>query len=315
MTIKELIDTYGLVQIAEQTKISKDNLLNLLNEDYTVLNKANALGFLKIIEREYDVDLSEHRARIKQTIEDDTYVPKELLLTEKKYGSTKKFASGLVIFVLLFVGLSYVVYLIDFQNGDETQSPQNNVIQEIEEPDIKKFQQPQINMSAVEVSKQAENENAKNEVNATLKYEEIDVVESTKESEKVQETQNKVEQNVQEVQNQTSQADTDALNQKQNDEAKVISVYDDLKEVVIMPRRKLWLGYINLDSGERVQKNKSDQIVIDTNNTIIVTGHGWLEVASKEFRQGERLYFHYKNNQLEQINESAFKKLNEGRVW
>jgi cytoskeletal protein RodZ len=304
MTIRELIDSYGLSHISEKTRISTDNLLNLLNEDFDALSKANALGFLKIIEREFEVDLSEPKARIKEFMKDDTYVPKELLLTETQYGVGKKFTSGIVIFIVLLAGLGYTVYLLNNQNGTNIQEqPSQTSVQEIEaiEP------QPVYEAIFQDVNETNQTQETKTVDQEPMQPKQPQVAAATQE---IQTAQKEVNAEVNDA-NQTQEQS----NEQTVETAKTVEVFDAIQSVVIEPRQKLWLGYINLSTGERVQKNKIEPIVIDQNNTIIVTGHGWLEVAQKKFNQGDRLYFHFVDNRLHRINEAAFKELNKGRIW
>jgi hypothetical protein len=304
MTIRELIDSYGLSHISEKTRISNDNLLNLLNEDFEALSKANALGFLKIIEREFEVDLSEPKARIKEFMKDDTYVPRELLLTETQYGVGKKFTSGIVIFIVLLAGLVYTVYLLNNQNGTSSQEVQvQTSVQEIEAIDP----QPVYEAIFQDVNETNQTQEAKTVVQEPVQPKEPQAAPVAQE---VQIEEKIAIAEVEEINQTQEQSNTQTI-----ETAKTVEVFEAIQSVVIEPRQKLWLGYINLTTGERVQKNKIEPIVIDQNNTIIVTGHGWLEVAQKKFNQGDRLYFHFFDNTLHRINETAFKELNKGRIW
>lgn len=312
MTIKELIDRYGLAELNTRTRISNDNLLNLLNEDYDAVGKANGLGFLKILEREFEVDLSSEIEKLKEQAKDSTYVPKELLLTERKYKSGKKFAGGAFLFAILLGGLVYVIYLINSQNGDSgVENPTQSSTQPIEEIKEQVVQPAIVQSIAKENEKPKYEEIESIEQNTTQSAEQnLSLPKEDENLEKIVVVQDAVEQTQEQNSTQNEPNETE-----QEQKAEVLEVFKDISEVVITPRKKLWLGAINLDTKQRIQKNKSDAIVIDENNTIIVTGHGWLEIAQKEFIQGERLYFHFVNNELKRLNEKAFKELNEGRIW
>ena len=49
----------GLKEISNKTFINKENLEHLLNKDFKKLHKTKALGFIQILEREFEVDLKE----------------------------------------------------------------------------------------------------------------------------------------------------------------------------------------------------------------------------------------------------------------
>ncbi len=49
----------GLKEVSDKTFINQENLAKLLNKDFENINKTKALGFIQILQREFDVDLSE----------------------------------------------------------------------------------------------------------------------------------------------------------------------------------------------------------------------------------------------------------------
>jgi hypothetical protein len=53
--LKEL----GLKEVSDKTFINQDNLATLLEKDFENINKTKALGFIQILQREFNVDLSE----------------------------------------------------------------------------------------------------------------------------------------------------------------------------------------------------------------------------------------------------------------
>lgn len=61
MRLSELLEEQSLKSISLKTMISEDNIQRIISEDYSDLAKAKALGFLSILEREYDLDLKDVR--------------------------------------------------------------------------------------------------------------------------------------------------------------------------------------------------------------------------------------------------------------
>ena len=49
----------GIKAIAQKTLMTEQSIKSILNKDFQSLQKTKAIGFIKIIEREYKVDLSE----------------------------------------------------------------------------------------------------------------------------------------------------------------------------------------------------------------------------------------------------------------
>lgn len=58
MQLNEILEENTVKSISQKTKISEDNLENLLARNFEVLMKIKALGFISILEREYKADLN-----------------------------------------------------------------------------------------------------------------------------------------------------------------------------------------------------------------------------------------------------------------
>ncbi|GIT98958.1 hypothetical protein [Sulfurovum sp. TSL1] len=59
MQLNEILEENTIKGISQKTKISEDNLENLLAANFDAIKKIKALGFISILEREYDADLSQ----------------------------------------------------------------------------------------------------------------------------------------------------------------------------------------------------------------------------------------------------------------
>ena len=58
MQLNEILEENTIKGISQKTKISEDNLENLLAANFDALKKIKTLGFISILEREYKADLS-----------------------------------------------------------------------------------------------------------------------------------------------------------------------------------------------------------------------------------------------------------------
>lgn len=58
MQLNEILEENTIKGISQKTKISEDNLENLLAANFDALKKIKTLGFISILEREYNADLS-----------------------------------------------------------------------------------------------------------------------------------------------------------------------------------------------------------------------------------------------------------------
>jgi hypothetical protein len=92
------------------------------------------------------------------------------------------------------------------------------------------------------------------------------------------------------------------------------------KVTMIKPTYKVWVGMINVATGEKAQKITKDPIALDgTKNWLILFGHGRLEMISPQgstkLNEGDKVWFSYQNGVLQQISAEAFNAKNHGSNW
>ena len=94
MQLNEILEENTIKGISQKTKISEDNLENLLAANFDALKKIKTLGFISILEREYKADLSTLReealAYYSEHIEDQAFSVGEPMEEDKK-GKSKLF--------------------------------------------------------------------------------------------------------------------------------------------------------------------------------------------------------------------------------
>ena len=59
MQLNELLEQYSIKEISAKTRIAPENIEYLQGRDWDMMRKVQALGFIKILEREYGIDLSD----------------------------------------------------------------------------------------------------------------------------------------------------------------------------------------------------------------------------------------------------------------
>jgi len=94
MQLNEILEENTIKGISQKTKISEDNLENLLAANFDAIKKIKALGFISILEREYDADLSQLKeealAYYSQGKEDHSFTVLQPM-EEEKSGKSKLF--------------------------------------------------------------------------------------------------------------------------------------------------------------------------------------------------------------------------------
>ena len=113
MQLNEILEENSIKSMSQRTKISEDNLENLLAKNFEVLMKTKALGFISILEREYKADLNALReealAYYASHKEDHAFsvgVPME----EEKKGNSKLF----LVVVLVLLGYASWYFFTQF---------------------------------------------------------------------------------------------------------------------------------------------------------------------------------------------------------
>ena len=90
MQLNEILEENSIKSISQKTKISEDNLENLLARNFDVLMKIKTLGFISILEREYKADLTalrEEALAYYASHEEDHSFSVAVPLKEEKKGS------------------------------------------------------------------------------------------------------------------------------------------------------------------------------------------------------------------------------------
>ena len=136
MQLNEILEENTIKSISQKTKISEDNLENLLARNFEVLMKTKTLGFISILEREYKADLTALREEALEYYAShkvDHSVTVALPMEEDKKGRSKFF----LLFVLVLLGYASWYFFTQFDKQhlstlipfmDDQQMTQMNII-------------------------------------------------------------------------------------------------------------------------------------------------------------------------------------------
>lgn len=88
----------------------------------------------------------------------------------------------------------------------------------------------------------------------------------------------------------------------------------------IKPASKVWVGMMDLATGEKTQKVTKEAIAIDTTkNWLFVFGHGRLQIltadGSTTLKERNAIWFAYENGSLQQLSREEFEVKNHGSKW
>ncbi|CAA6810790.1 MAG: Unknown protein [uncultured Sulfurovum sp.] len=118
MQLSDIVEKYSLRTISETTNISENNLEYMIAEDFSNLTRPKALGFISIIEREYDIDLKPLKktaiAYYETNKSSTASVSVGLPLEDKKKGNSKWF------FFVIFALFAYASWYFFSQFSQNT---------------------------------------------------------------------------------------------------------------------------------------------------------------------------------------------------
>jgi len=256
----------GAQKIHNETHISKEHIQAIIHETFDGLNSVQFIGFISILEREYDIDLSELRAKGEAYFDEikskSTSSPKVFVVPKRQ----KNYSTTYILFgILVFVSFIYYtfVYL-------ESVTPEIETVDNTKIENAKKSMRPVLeikNAAAISDTNETNSSIAK-EVNVPEKVEEVKVVRTLK----------------------------------------------------VLPKNKVWVGYIDIKTNQRYQKVFTKEFSIDTSKDWLLlfgAGNIRLEVNGeiKKYASNKNMRFKYVDGVFTKITVTEFKGLNKGRKW
>ncbi len=327
MQLNELIAKEGLEGLSQKTNISIENLKNLENGVFEKLNRVKALGFVNIIERDYDLELAELRTAIKEYFEDH-HSAKDDEVVMLSPDRVEESDSGLFKW-LAIAGLLYGAWYL-YSNGKVdtlfSEGEKKEVVLEDQQALESNSTQAQANSVVV------------NSTDAVIRID-TDKKEMNNRPQKIIETSSAIESV--EVKNPSSSISNEKNNAKQSKEEPIVEVQSStesktsespVEEKSVQPiynitvnptRGMLWYGFINIDTKEKKEFMTKDSTPFELHDGkwILVTGHGYLEIVSdistvkvtKNVRK--KHYFYVDGSEVREIDRKEFRSLNGGRGW
>ncbi len=280
----EFLRTLNIKDIHAKTHISFANIEAILNKSYEKLERVNLTGFISILQREYELDLSDFQREFEAYAGEhvnEKPVKKRTVNKPRRSGSKKRWWA-LLLLIAAGVGFFYT-------NNFDISVEQNKVIQEVNDSQIEEAKEK------IQASEPLQPYLQKHESNSSSI--------STQE-ENITETIETVELNATEI----SKIIEEIAPEVQNE------------IVTIVPKKKVWIGMIDLSNMKKINRVTSRQIKVDsTKNWLIVFGHGQINIKKDgellEFSKRGKVYFIYEDGKLKEIKKAEFKKRNQGRTW
>jgi len=346
MRLSELIDKEGITSISGKTNISEMNLNYLLDKDFKTFNRVKSLGFLIILEREYEgLELGDLREEINlQFPVEKNSLDESMVLSSEEYREGSSFPYFKWLFILaLLAGLTYLykegkfdtlLKTIKDKNDffDDSKALENNsttaeaksvviaddTVQFLStEEESKDSQSIKDDVSErVELSTTTEStqkDTPKEEEKSLADVEKL--MQSEIEATEVEEKRASVKrEEVSNLKVESSRVVTSSSEEEQP------AIYSDT--ITINPTRgMLWYGFVNLNTHKRKEfmKNVSTPFELQGGQWLLVTGHGFVDIVSDrqtvEVADSAKHYFYIDNSEIRELRKEEFRSMNGGRGW
>ena len=280
------LKSIGAQKICEDTHIPLSYVQNVIHESFEGLTKVQFLGFISILEREYQLNLSVLKTK------GVNYFDEEKISDEKvfKFPEKRTNFTGLYIVIVLIIFSLAIYKSLDYNkvNLNPKSIDNNTIIDAQEKISITKKNKVNVEFSSdINITQELNNtveRNSSNEITNVLEIEEVTVKKEIIVKKPVQ-----------------------------------IIVKKSLP-LVIKPRSKVWIGYINLTDKEKHQATVKHNLTLDSSKEwLIVTGHGNINIVlngeTKKYFAPKSVRYLYKNGTLKKLSVKEFKKLNNGHLW
>ena len=303
---KELkkLEKIGVGEISKATHIQEELLSAILDKNFEKLLDCNTTGFIKILERDYGVDLSgwlEEFNKINSEVKTiNTTINRQVAMPNLQNYKKPNYKIWALIILLL------VVLIIYFKFYDLVKKPIEEFLDEkkvdyTNAPIINKAEETLVSVG-VEVPKFDEND--------TLVVPEKLFV-NLEENETNSTSPNVLDLSIK-MQNEANSTDNNTTKFDEN--------LTFAKEISIIPRTKIWIGMIDLQSGKKWDSITSNKVELDLNkNWLIITGHGHFTIdkdgEKQMLRDDEKVRILIKDGNFSFIDNNEFIRLNGGKGW
>ena len=299
MQLNDILEENSVKAISQKTKISEENLENLLAKRFENLKKVKTMGFISIIEREYNADLSAIREEAQAYYADaaeDRSVTLGMPIVEEKKGTSKIF----LLIVLGLLGYATWYFLTQFDKKHLSE-----LIPFVDEATIESFMgedKSKSDVDALSIAKVSTEKVAEVAPKAEAPTKAITAEVITDDASVV-----------------VAETVTDITPTQETTEA--LPEVTETKMVSIVPVSRLWFGVIDMETGKRDHFSVSDAYDLD------VTDKSWLVATSsapfslkeadsaKEFNDAKEHYFQIDKNGITSLSKQEYVTLGGYAQW
>ncbi|QCT94232.1 hypothetical protein FE773_03270 [Caminibacter mediatlanticus TB-2] len=248
MSANKFFEQFSIDEISKRTKISPISLRFIKNKEYEKIPKVKFLGFIKIIEREFNVDLSDIIEEYNQI--NHTEIKEETIIQEKEPSIKKE--KNYIIFILgIILLISSAILLYKNYTNENENNTTNNKLTTTNITEIN---------NSLESNKTQNKLTLKNNVTTTI-------IEN-----------NLTDKNLSQETNKTQSIIANTLETNITNPTKEINLTQEkkaiLNQITIIPQKLVWYRIKNLDTNKTSEYLTSKTKTFKGKNFFIKFGHG-----------------------------------------
>lgn len=295
----KILEKIGLQEVCRKTHIEVKQLEYMINNQFDKLNKINTLGFVKILSREYKLDLTDwlegfydywadHKA-------EEESKKNKIFIRANSDRSYKKLA-WFFLLMMFIAGLFAVVSIFKIDIDLESLLEKTKF-----ETQIAGYQSAPVVQEAAK--------------SLGVKVEER-VIETNGTNTTVEAVIVNIDDNA--TQRIESNESNSSFNKVEEKNATISTISKN--KAMILPKRKIWVGSISLDNFSRQITSDDKNLTIDlTKKQLIKTGNGYFILSydgtDEDFTEQGSTRFLVENGTIKKISEESFVALNKGKNW
>ncbi|HHE05644.1 MAG TPA: hypothetical protein ENK90_00800 [Epsilonproteobacteria bacterium] len=311
MQLNDILEENSVKAISKKTNISEDNIEALISENFAYLTKSKALGFISILERDFNLDLAKLKEKALEYYEahdvSDQSIAIGLPVIEEKKGRSKW------VLVLMLGLLAYASWYFVTRFDKRTLSTllpfSEDTVETVTPAEVREKQNETNQDEALSIS------NALTHTQTDATGAQTDIVVASIEPntskevspQKETEVEAPTEVETQDIVSETTVAETAVVTETQN--------------IMIVPEHKLWFGMIDMNTEKREHFLISKKFDIDVKDKswLIATSSAPFSFVNKEetqeFNDAKEHYFKVSKEGIEPLSRREYIAQGGYRKW
>lgn len=290
----------NIKEISKTTHIEEKTIEQLLNKDFKNLLDFNVNGFLKILERDFGLDLSDIKNEFdefkSQNVSKKTTIIKQMAKKQSSNTTNIPIKKSRIIFpflllLLLFILIFFKTDIFNFIKNNENNAVYSNATS------VDKIK-TDLESIGINVPKFDENNT---------------LIESNQSEGENNESINALEKSILVEKEHNASLENNASAKTENNASMP-------NTAIISSKNKIWIGIIDIKTGKKTMQIADEPYKIDlSKDSLLMTGHGEFELKTddkvQEFNNKNSMKFLIENGKISQIDMETFQKYNGGKVW